>query len=447
MRLFGILLIVVNLLAGAGFVYLATQDWKGRQEITAAGLRHVLILHGLPFEPPPPGPADGLDEDDAIPFVVPMAGGESTKTISKKLLEKYFSTNAASPAAAGTDATAAPATTAAGKVALSDNSVVTNQIAEVKRVQAVIKAELAKAATPAEKLALLRGWLVYQAENYDTRVAYLAADAAALEAALDVRFNAVLNPPQSAGVAASAALPDLPKFDPKELRADLKDLQDRKAPYEKIEEKTQEISKEREKYDAKAKQYKEQVDQAAAPRGALTLDETERRTALTHLLVHLDQDAAWQKRVIVVVGMRRYVRAVTLQVQRIADMTAHVELWLSKDQAAFATQETALREKATQYAERSRAVAEEKAQAAALKNAADDAVNRRRTQLKDLIDQLTKVKNEVDELLVRQSGIEQQLYDLQREVGLTLEDVYRLEALLARVERARFGLSPRPDKP
>ena len=50
MRLFGILLIVVNLLAGAGFVYLATQDWKGRQEINAAGLRHVLLLQGLPLE-------------------------------------------------------------------------------------------------------------------------------------------------------------------------------------------------------------------------------------------------------------------------------------------------------------------------------------------------------------------------------------------------------------
>ena len=446
MRLFGILLIVVNLLAGAGFVYLATQDWKGRQEINAAGLRHVLILHGLPLEPAPPLPADGFHEEDAIPFVVPMAGGESTKTINKKLLAKYFSTNAASPTgAAGTDATAAAPT--ASKVPLSDNSVVTNQIDEVKRVQAVIKAELAKAADPAAKLALLRGWLVYQAENYDTRVAYLTGDAAALEAALDARFAAVLNPPQSAGVAATTALPDLPKFDPKELRADLKDLQDRKAPNDKIEEKVREINKEREAYEAKVKQFKEKADQNAAPRGALVLDETERRTALTHLLVHLDQDPVWQKRVIVVVGLRRYVRAVTLQVQRIADMTAHVELWLSKDQAAYSTQETALREKATQYAERSRAVAEEKAQAVALKNAADDAVNRRRTQIKDLVDQLTKVKNEVDELLVRQSGIEQQLYDLQREVGLTLEDVYRLEALLDRVERARFGLSPRPEKP
>ena len=246
---------------------------------------------------------------------------------------------------------------------------------------------------------------MYQAENYDTRVSYLAADAATLEAALDTRFAVVLNPPQSAGVAAPAALPDLPKFDPKELRADLKDLQDRKAPYDKIEEKMQEIGKEREKHETRTKQYKEQVDQGVGQRGTLVLDETERRVALAHLLVHLDPDPVWQKRVMVVVGVRRYVRAVTLQVQRIADMTAHVELWLSKDQAAFVTQETPLREKATQYAERSRAIAEEKAQAVALKNAADDAVNRRRTQLKDLVDQgqqkVTAFKDRVVDLQQR----------------------------------------------
>ena len=55
-----------------------------------------------------------------------------------------------------------------------------------------------------------------------------------------------------------------------------------------------------------------------------------------------------------------------------------------------------------------------------------------------------KVKAEVEELLVRQAGIEKQLLEVQREVWLTLEDVYRLEALLDATERERFGLPPRP---
>jgi septal ring factor EnvC (AmiA/AmiB activator) len=130
-------------------------------------------------------------------------------------------------------------------------------------------------------------------------------------------------------------------------------------------------------------------------------------------------------------------------VLRFADMIRHVELGIPGDQAAFVKQETVLREKATQNAERSRAIAEERAKLVEQKTKTDDAVNRRRTQLKDLTDQLTKVKNEVDELLVRQTGIEKQLFEIQREVGLTLEDVYRLEALLDATERERFGLPPR----
>ena len=92
MRWFGILLIFFNLLAGAGFVYLATQDWKGRQTIVAAGLKQLLVLTGLPIEPAPGGEAFDTVEDET-PFNIEMGGGESTKTVSKKLLESYFAAN------------------------------------------------------------------------------------------------------------------------------------------------------------------------------------------------------------------------------------------------------------------------------------------------------------------------------------------------------------------
>ena len=47
-------------------------------------------------------------------------------------------------------------------------------------------------------------------------------------------------------------------------------------------------------------------------------------------------------------------------------------------------------------------------------------------------------------MLVKQGGIEKQLFEIQREVGLTLEEVYRREELLDATERERFGLPPRP---
>ncbi len=417
MRLFGILLIVVNLLAGAGFVYLSTQDWKGRQTITAAGVRHLLLLQGLPLE----GPEIDAAEDET-PFVTEMGGGESTKTISKKLLESYFQANTAAPAA-GTD------TAAASKVTLATNAAVTNQIAEVKRVQGLLKAELAKETPPAEKLALLKVWLVDQAENYDTRLEYLAlasandsktgaaktdeqlkGDLAKLETILDARFAAVINPPAVTASPLDAGTP--PNA---ELQAQIAAMSD-----------------------------KEKLAKSTAWRAGASLDATQRRVNLAHLLIHLDRDAAWQKRIIAVVGLRRYVKAVTLQMVRFTDMTSHVELGIPGDQAAFVRTDTLLREEAMMKSDRARAVAAERAKKVDQKNAADDAVTRQRTQLKLLTDQLTKVKTEVDELLVRQSGIEKQLFEVQREVGLTLEEVYRLEALLIATERERFGLPPQP---
>ena len=52
----------------------------------------------------------------------------------------------------------------------------------------------------------------------------------------------------------------------------------------------------------------------------------------------------------------------------------------------------------------------------------------------------------VDPLLVQQTKLEKDLFETQREVGLTLEEVYRLEELLDRTERERFGLPPRVGK-
>jgi hypothetical protein len=406
MRLFGILLIPVILLAGAGYVYLATQDWKGRQTITAAGVRHLLLLQGLPLEAPPGG--EEFTADDETPFHMEMGGDARTRTISKALLTKYFADNTAGAAA--------PADGGEPKVALTASTPVTNQVSEVKRVYALIKAELGKELPPAQKIALLKGWLLLQAETIDERIDYqvwtspegadgkpktdeqLAADAKKLEDRLYAKFDAVINPPR---------LTDGP-------------------------------GRGGEGSD------KEKLEKSAAWRSGATLDETDRRMRLAHLLVHLDRDAGWQKRVIVVVGLRRYVKAVAVQAERFRDMAARIDKYLPGDQSVFVEAESKLRADAIRNTERVKAVAEIKAARIEQKTRDDDAVSRRRTQLKELTDQLNKVKAEVDELLVRQTGIEKQLFEIQREVALTLDEVYRLEALLTATERERYGKTPPP---
>lgn len=414
MRLFGILLIVVNVLAGAGFVYLASQDWQGRQSITASGLRHVLVLQGLPLEPPAGG-SDGFSEGGETPFNVVMAGGQETKTVSQKLLEAYFAANTVAAPADGTS-----------RVPLAANSAVTSQLAEVKRVQGLIKGELAKdGLDAAARRELFRLWLLPQAESYEVRTAYLAllsdrdangaakpaervtADFAELEKALDARFAAVLAKP---------AVSDGPNA--AEMNAAADDA-------------------------ARAKAARELLAKAADWKGGTALDESERRTRVAHLLVHLDTDAAWQKRVAAVIGLRHYVKVVGAQALRFADMVQHVDRALSGEQAAFVAQESLLRDQATRNAERARSVGSERLKMQEQKAAADDAVNRRRTQLKELADQLARVKAEVDELLVRQTAREKDLFEVQREVALTLDEVYRLEVLLAAKERERYGAPPK----
>ena len=472
MRLFGILLIVANLIAGGAFVYLATQDWKGRQTINAAGLRHLLLLQGLPLE------GSDFSADDETPFVMNLGGGESTKTISKKLLETYFRDNtAAAPAApaTGTDP-AAPA-----PVSLTQGaSVVTNQLAEVKRVQGVCKAELAKdGLTPDAKIALLRVWLLLQAETIDLRNLYLdliaptdasgqaksadqrKADAAKLEELLDARFNAVINKPDGAQSVPPAELPDLTTLadDLKKRQTEMSGLLAEEERVEKggmkadeklraaIQTKREDIQKAQKDLGAASALGRSKLEQVASQRASGTPDEGERRLKLAHLLVHLDPDPVWQKRVSVIVGLRRYVKAISAQVGRFKDMVEYIEAHIPGDQARFLKHETQLREQATQSGDRARVIAEEKAKLVEQKTKEDDSVNRQRTQLKELTDLLNKIKAEVDESLVRQAGIEKQLFEIQREVGLTLEEVYRLEELLDATQRERLGLPPRSSRP
>src|SRR5947209_17018318 len=80
MRLFGILLIFANLIAGGAFVYFATQDWKGRQTINAAGVRHLLVLQGLPLE------GDDFNAEDETPFVMERSEEHTSELQSRQYL-------------------------------------------------------------------------------------------------------------------------------------------------------------------------------------------------------------------------------------------------------------------------------------------------------------------------------------------------------------------------
>lgn len=362
MGTFGKILLAINLLASAGFVYLATQDWaKGRQVIEAAGLRQVVLLQGLPLGDAKAPAGTG---DDEIPFPVEMAGGVPVRTVSPGWLKTYFQASGA--------ATAEP-----GGLVLTTNAPVASQLDELRRVKGVIETAVNAADGPASRAAIVAPLLLLQPETLDERLQVLAQqrDGDKLWDRLRAKFDQVQNPPAGGGA---------------------------------------------------------EGDEAAEARG-------DRRAKLAHLLVHLSQDPGWQKRVMMVVGVRQYVAAVGAQANRFREMAARVERLTADDQDRFAAEYAQLRGLAIQRTQTVRDTAEVRARLEDQLKKDQDFVAQRQTQLRELAVQLARVKAEVDGLLARQKVTEDALLAVQLEVALTEEEVYRLSERLAQVERERYG--------
>lgn len=366
MSLLGKILLFVNLLAAAGFVYLGLQDWKGRQTITASGVRHVLLLAGLPLGGGKDDPPDTLPTDPSaeIPLRVEQPGGTYTDTVSPALLKAYF-------------AQAGGGSPVEGATSLASNAPVGTQLAEVKRVHALIKSALDRTDGPRAKANVAAGWLMLQPETYDERfeiqTRLQAEDGNWLADRLNAKFEQVLTPTG-------------------------------------------------------------------------TKDENERRVRLAHLLVHLDRDPAWQKRVAMVVGLRRYVRTVAEQSIRFRMMAARVERLTLDDQDRFAEEYARLKGLAIDRTQMVRDMAEVKSRLEEQKRKDEEFVAQRRTQLAALATQLQRIKAEVDALLAEQTAVEAQLFAVQREVALTLEDIYRLQAELVKQEDERYKQAGPPKK-
>lgn len=398
MGILGKILLVINVLAGAGFAFLAVQDWKGRQATTAATIRFALLRDGVPLDGGPdtlPARAapttDHYDDYAAteIPFAMEL-GGRPVGTVSPELLYVYFSAaGGASPAAA------------AGALDLGGTAPVASQLAEVKRVYALIQGQLGGKAG-AEKATAAAGYLLFQAETIEERTAILGLLAEGngdeLARRLGQKFDRVISPPSRPDVSALA-----PAENP-----DAASLKDR-------------------------------LTKTAEVRDAGVKSADERRVRVAHLLAHLDPSAAWQKRVMLVVGVRRYVTTVVDQTARFRIMAGRVERTIADDQDRFVGEYAQLRALSIRRTQEARDVAENRAQLADQKKTDEEFVAQRQTQLASLRAQLAAVKAEVDQLLAAQSLTERQLFEVQREVGLTLEEIYRREAELASKERERYG--------
>jgi hypothetical protein len=425
MGLFGKLLLVVNLLATGGFVYLTVQDYKGRQTISAAILRHIILLNGLPLEggpdalPPRAAPsADNYSDytSTEIPFAVEGPGNVRTTTVSPELLYAYF--NGAGDA---------------GGSILAGNAPVASQMAEVKRVWGIIKSTLEKADGNAARAPLAFAWLQFQAETIEERNEYLdwaaKSNGGELTHALDIKFHRVAPKLVEAG----------------QLNPDLWATQQARIDAMKAER----DAALKAAADAEAGGNAAEAEKKKAEAGALTgkiarrglqppKDEPDRRTRLAHLLVHLDQSAAWQKRVAMIIGVKAYGAALDAQSGRFKEMIERLETAAVDDQDRFVTQYAELRSLAITRTQLVLEKSEIRAQLTLQAQKDQDLVNQRQGQLDDLTAQLAAVKTEVNNILARQTLVEQKLFEVERKIGLTLESIYKLEAELRQRERDRY---------
>ena len=446
MRPFGIVLLVLNLLAGAGFAYLALHDYygdkgknNGRQNIAAAGQRHIMLVVGMPLDGGPdtlparvPPTADNYGDyaNTEVPFRIEGPGAVMTTSVSPELLAAYF-------AAAG-NADGNP---------LAGNTPVASQMAEVKRVFGVIKGLIEKADGSAAKARVAAPFLLLQPETFEERNAVLALIAAdngtELAHLLDIRFHRVSPKLVEAGPIAPDLWAKLPER-LKELEAKQKAAADAAAAADKEADGLAGDNP------AAAGLKKIEAEAKRAEAGALAAeialkrlnppkDEPDRRDRLAHLLVHLDQAAPWQKRVTMVVGLREYVRAVAAQTLRFKVMADRVAGQIAADQDRFSAQYTELRDLAVGRTDAVRQTAQTRARLQEQAQKDQDLVNQRTAHLTDLKAQLTRIKTEVDGLLAKQTQVEQQLFAIQRAIAMTLEDIYRLEDQLADTERAKYA--------
>ena len=152
-----------------------------------------------------------------------------------------------------------------------------------------------------------------------------------------------------------------------------------------------------------------------------------------------------------VVGIRDYVKAIQVSTRQLQVMALQIEQYLHADQQGYfdqingqpgtsdSSEHRGLRQEAEDKTSTANTMAALKGKWVEQSIKDLDLLEQRKTQFTELTNQLTKVKSQVDAMLARQSTIESGLFEIQREVAVTLDEVYKFETELAALERKLAG--------
>ena len=465
MSTLGKVLLVFNFLAAGGLIYVSTQDWARRQEVTSSALRFQLLLDGLPLDVT--SNASNRDEN-SVATQIELPGGTRVESVRPELLQLYFqgADGGTKFAASGTP----PAT----------------QLDEIRRVQGILDAMLAQA-SPGQKLQLLcgqplpdgsfvPGLLIRLADSSEERdLARRLADpttaevdaapgipeaAALAEQLLKKRFETVLSSPNSQLAQQQAeelarlnqqveaafgplrtALDTLKSATDAALQANAAALMNpgNPAAREQLQAANDRVRDTLTRLKTASNQLRAVrqplYDALTRPTPAAARDEKDRRRRAAHLLMFLDENSSWQQRVARIVGLNTYKFVLSAQVERTKSMIWSIEQLIRADQALFTAEYEQLKQHAI---DRQGVLDQQVAVTAGLAAQAakdEELLKLRQRQRDERRVVLTQLQSEVQEQLKKQTFVEQELFRVQQQVGATLNMNFDLESQLEQRER------------
>jgi hypothetical protein len=440
----GKILLFVNFVAFAGLTYFASQDWLARHAAATNALKHQLVIVGMPVTAP-----TGIEGDsENIPLGTTVSGFYPVETVRPGLLKDLFSGTGSEEYAGGEfpktqmDQLDAAYKAASAKLSglkpdelLAQLGGTYTKSPETKTVRfqsgwlasmaetTVERALIRKLCeptqferTPEKKEANAKTLMAIWEKKFETlkKVDAKQADAEATQVKEATDAVRAANDEGKRKFAAYSALISKPDSDPTEIQTAAKDAA---AALDKLTDSYSGLQK------------------VIATIGTTACrDEGDRKKRIAHVLMHLSDTPAWQKRVALTVGLKTYLSALSDHANRIQRYASAAEAQVVLDQARFADEYDLLKNLAIGQALLLKQEVAVRTDLQLQRSKDEEAVKVRLLLLEDRRKTLDDINKRVEAALTAQAETEKRLFDVQKLVGETLQRNFGLEDQLEKVE-------------
>ncbi|HEV3145791.1 MAG TPA: hypothetical protein VGZ47_18020 [Gemmataceae bacterium] len=171
--------------------------------------------------------------------------------------------------------------------------------------------------------------------------------------------------------------------------------------------------------------------------GSAAANRKEIRLNVAHLLFAIETDANWRLRVMTVVGMEAYIAAISRHADQLAQMTADMQVLLQNDMATFFNQYGSLLNRIEGEAEELYLLDQYLAELNKYLKERQTLVEKRTTELAEQQKNLDNMTTETNKELVKLQAIQNDLFAIQKRLGVTQDKNDQLEAALRKLEQKK----------